>query len=578
MNLAAADVNQPFYYLHNFHTALNWVSRHSGDLFSAQEQQQIADFQQLPQTAQALLLRMVMRKGEYFRHSALNYPEIPDQTTALQALQQAAFCDSDAPLPLTELLLHLRKAELIRLLERHGGPQTAALSGLKKTALARLAEQQICAGKNATLHGWLQNHDAMIHLHSMPLFDTVRLLFFGNSWQDWSEFVLTGLGHQHYESVPLSRDSRAFQCRDEVEFFRHLSAVNDDRSRLSQAVKERQLSKAAAAQAICQQVQTLRSLTLPDTTWLQHSWHKAMARSGRELERYGDLHSALDTYHSSRHRDACVRRLRVQERLAASDKDFSTLAQQATDALQHIEQPESRISIQRIRQRACRKAGLPAPALSLPRPVRDVPARQLTLPGGCPQRVEYQVLDYYNTQHSGQCWYVENTLFPALFALLFWPALYKPVAGAFYHPFQGGPADLFQDDFAGARHHEIQAGFAALEDGSYRTTILTHWHSKQGISCPLIHWPSLDEALITQALEVISAGQLAVIFRHLLTDLRHHSRGLPDLIRLGDNASAGWQLIEVKGPGDRLQDHQRLWLEFFLQQGMAAEVCYVSYE
>lgn len=100
---------------------------------------------------------------------------------------------------------------------------------------------------------------------------------------------------------------------------------------------------------------------------------------------------------------------------------------------------------------------------------------------------------------------------------------------------------------------------------------------KQGISCSLIHWPCLSPALVEVALAVIPAAHLEAVFRHLLLDLRHHRRGLPDLIAL-NRAAGEYRLIEVKGPGDRLQDHQRLWLQAMLQQGMPVSVLNVLWD
>lgn len=37
-------------------------------------------------------------------------------------------------------------------------------------------------------------------------------------------------------------------------------------------------------------------------------------------------------------------------------------------------------------------------------------------------------------------------------------------------------------------------------------------------------------------------------------------------------------MIEVKGPGDRLQDNQLRWLAFCEAHGMPVEVCYVTWD
>lgn len=36
-------------------------------------------------------------------------------------------------------------------------------------------------------------------------------------------------------------------------------------------------------------------------------------------------------------------------------------------------------------------------------------------------------------------------------------------------------------------------------------------------------------------------------------------------------------MIEVKGPGDRLQDHQTRWLEFCVDHSIPVSVCYVRW-
>nr|MBF0684991.1 VRR-NUC domain-containing protein [Pseudomonas sp.] len=66
----------PFYYLDNFQQVLSWVGLHHGDLLDDGERGFIDRFGQLPQASQALLVRMVMRKGTLFRASKLHYAEI----------------------------------------------------------------------------------------------------------------------------------------------------------------------------------------------------------------------------------------------------------------------------------------------------------------------------------------------------------------------------------------------------------------------------------------------------------------------------------------------------------------------
>ena len=39
-----------------------------------------------------------------------------------------------------------------------------------------------------------------------------------------------------------------------------------------------------------------------------------------------------------------------------------------------------------------------------------------------------------------------------------------------------------------------------------------------------------------------------------------------------------YELIEVKGPGDKLQDNQVRWLEYCVAHGMPVSVCHVSWQ
>ena len=96
-----------------------------------------------------------------------------------------------------------------------------------------------------------------------------------------------------------------------------------------------------------------------------------------------------------------------------------------------------------------------------------------------------------------------------------------------------------------------------------------------------MHWGVLSEPLLTAALSCLPAAHLRACFIRLLSDLKHNRAGLPDLIQLMPDAPAGkprYRMIEVKGPGDRLQDNQRRWIDFFCRHDMPVEVCHVRWQ
>jgi len=51
---------------------------------------------------------------------------------------------------------------------------------------------------------------------------------------------------------------------------------------------------------------------------------------------------------------------------------------------------------------------------------------------------------------------------------------------------------------------------------------------------------------------------------------------LPDLILFPDTAS-GYELIEVKGPGDTLQNNQKRWMRYFAEWGIPFTVVNIEW-
>ena len=84
----------------------------------------------------------------------------------------------------------------------------------------------------------------------------------------------------------------------------------------------------------------------------------------------------------------------------------------------------------------------------------------------------------------------------------------------------------------------------------------------------------LDFQCATVLVNTIPGEHLCRIFRRMLADLRNNTNGLPDLILFSGNS---YQLVEIKGPGDKLQKNQTRWFEFFRQENIPASVANVEY-
>ncbi len=137
-----------FYYLHNFQRALAWVGERYGDLLEGPERDFLAQFAQLPQPSQALLVRLLMRQGPWFRASKLVYEEIGDVEHAAAPLLALGWLDAQHPLGLEELFALHTKAELLQLFA-----QAPVQAGMRKAEML-----QVLQGSRAVQQPYVQWH------------------------------------------------------------------------------------------------------------------------------------------------------------------------------------------------------------------------------------------------------------------------------------------------------------------------------------------------------------------------------------------------------------------------------------
>ena len=157
---------------------------------------------------------------------------------------------------------------------------------------------------------------------------------------------------------------------------------------------------------------------------------------------------------------------------------------------------------------------------------------------------------------------------------MFWDAIFAPIPGAFFHEFQYGPADLESNRFYERRKSQFAEGFAELESGEYEEIIRKRFLAKAGIQAPFVAWGILTERLLELALRCFPATHLRLWFEWIVRDVVDNRSGFPDLVQFWPDEPR-YRMVEVKGPGDRLQDNQRRFLEFCTRHGMPVFVCQV---
>lgn len=554
----AADLENPLYYLENMETVLGWVLTHHRDLLTAEESIQLDRFFHLSPAARALLTRMVMRTGDLFRVDKLSYPEIGvPEAEAISELVQGYWLDNSPLLSLDDLFRLFTLGDLrngfARVLADLGQPKTVSKGRMRDLLAEAFSEPRL-------LTDWPgDGYGPVARVWGMDLFERIRLMFFGNLRQSWPDFVLVELGHQRYEEVAFAPESRAFQRREDVDNY---LAMHQCRECLDQGMPANEVWP-----------------MVPDATdnpWLAGRRDRLLLELGRQAERQGERELALAAYTAGNHREARLKQLRLLERMKRFEEAWRLALswQQKRDSAANEAEVQG---MERIIKRLAVKVGAPVP---------EIPERPsleewtLSLPKPDSLSVEIAVRDHLTTEQAPVA-YVENTLVNGLFGLLCWQAIFDPVPGAFFHPFHVGPVDLTREDFVTRRQALFDQCFGALDRGDYRERILQTWDTKEGIANPFVIWPALTRELLEVAMDCIPADHLTAIFQRLLGNIREHRSGFPDLIRFYPQAEAvdnRYEMVEVKGPGDRLQDHQVRWLEFFAEQGIPASVCYVRWQ
>jgi hypothetical protein len=541
----------PFYYRDNYQRLCDTVEAQYGDILGDDERALLQVFRDLTFKAQCLYVRLISRTGPWFRESKLAYAELGPTAPILDELLARGMAEEATALSAQELGRLFTRGELQQMF---GALDHTKLAG--KPALL-LAIEQLALDANETRQAIAAlDGGRIVAPLGVELTQLLQLLFFGNRHQSLTDFVLQDLGLTRYYPYALNRAQRLFSCRAALDEYLACAALGDAHYTLLDAGEQAQLP-ALAAQLLPMDIRFPSS---------EKHWHRLCNNLARDLERLGEQDLALALYCRSKRHPARERRARILE----GSGDWAGALSLCEEILASPWCEAERETAQRILPRVKRKLD-GSPSVQQ----RDAFVQvTLALPRGS-DAVEVQVATHLQPQWRA-VHYVENALMNTLFGLAFWEQIFAPVPGVFHNPFQSAPADMYDSAFRTRRAEAIAQRLAQLRDRHLATELVQAYQQYQHYECRWTHWRHIPLALVETSARVIPAGHLLAIWERLLFDPAENRRGFPDLIALGAEAGE-YCMIEVKGPGDALQDSQKRWLRYFQAQGIPAQVAWVEW-
>lgn len=546
----------PFYYRDNFLCLCDTVEDQYGDILAGDELEFLRTFRTLSSPAQCLYVRLVSRVGPWFRAARLAYGELGDSQPILAELDGLGLLHRATSLTPGELGALFTRDELLAVLGEY--IDSSAVSG-KPSLLAAIAESPLDAAASTRMLCDFDGESIVGPLYIEQV-QCLQVLFFGNRRQGLTDFVLSDLGVARYFPYSLDRGHRLFADRMALDEYLACAAFSDRWYELRDAGPETPVDTDLLTLA----VELLQVQIVHDSS--RGRWYRLCNGVARDLERVGELETALELYAASGRHPCRERRARILER-SGRLREARALCERI------LEQPwceEERDAADRILPRLRRALeGVPQP-----RRRDSFDELQLELPRG---DLAVEVLAALALEREwASVHYVENTLMNALFGLAFWEQIFLPVPGAFHNPFQSVPGDMYQPEFSRRRRTALDRRLGELARQDLGQELVDAWHRYRGYQCRWVDWRKIDPELVARVTALVPPGHLLAIWERMLFDPGENRRGFPDLIALGEKPG-DYCLIEVKGPGDALQDSQKRWLRFFREQAVPARVAWVEW-
>ena len=519
----------PEYYAEKLETVVRQVLSLYGEILSEPEKKFGESVLNLNEDATRLLARLCTRKGPLFSVETLEYHEIENTSQAIQDLIDVGICtsDQDVDVDAAVSIYSLKQLQL-------AAPEVSKQNrrDLYVEDLKECFSTEELIDRLFSLVPWL-------NFVSRESLEILSFLYFGNLYEDLSTFVLTDLGLRTYETYTLDKSTRIFQSKDALERFWNVHRMHVAYDEILERCDSKDLMH--LAQAIG---------PASENVVIERQRSRFLNRLARDLERQSALSEAYQVYRLSSMHPARERSVRCLQKLGKI-KHQKRLVKEIDTKPWTLEEHE----FVKSRGRRFKEEEL-----------CNVELKYLSI-GEQYASIEDHAADQIRSENT-TVFHLENSIPTGLFALSHWNWIFAAVEGAFVNEFQSAPVDLFMPEFFEKRQSVLEDPLsdpALLKDRMIDTA-----RKKRGLSCHGMNWEVWTEEFTELFLGAVPINVMINLLHVMKRDLRQMWAGFPDLtiIREGNHV----EFIEVKGPGDRLQLNQRIWIRALVEQSIPVSV------
>ncbi len=533
----------PRYYLDYFNYLIEFIEKHSNHLLGEYDQVFIADYRSLTIDAQCLFIRMLNRKGEFFRLDKLQYAEIETYETSLDQLTSSGFI-------ITE---DIQEPEIFKLFtknELHAAfPDLGIRELYKEEALDMLSEEA-----DAFHYQTLEETYQIIQLLKQEQVNYLKFLFFGHNYGMMTEFVIRDVGNVKLENLEKHEFTPWFDTREEA-------LATYELANLSRAFRQ------AKEELLPEEIQNL----LEPIQWGNYlQYHRAKKAGDKLLIKIGEYFEkaelpdlAFEYYQFSERHPARERMIRILDK-SGKLVEARDLAERALEkpfnATEHLFVKDflARKSVRNYRSTTQRIKESPE--------INIIPDPSIN--------VEKLACQYF-MKKGYEAIHAENYLWRGLFGLIFWEAIFDENQVGFHHPLQRQPSDLFDEAFYAKRSEMLMA---ITKKYSTKRSLLSAvkkvYKEKDGVANPLVGW---HESLLPSIEATITRIPIKGLFNVLLEiakNVKYNSAGFPDLFIWKEKE---YHFYEIKSPNDHLSAQQLFWIDFLQKNKIKAEVLRLNY-